>query len=355
MTQINQISLNRYNPERANPEIIKKSENTKEQLPEVKKAQGFRISIAVKRALLALTIVTAVVVAAALAATIILSSGIALTALIVSSVALGILCTEQIYTKIRKHLPSPIRHVADFIRAQVVEIFAAIALGFFKIQDLEKKNPKSEKPNNQQPILLVHGYLGSSSDWTYLHYRLKNAGLSSIFSINLGSVNQTIDGDYAQKVKQKVEEIAQITGRNDITLIGHSMGGIVSSFYAENLAPKGTVTDVITLGSPLHGTQVAKIGLGKCAKQMECSSKLLQELHEKIYDSEYTRYYNFASNADEIIIPNKSALLDQNKMKSKIKTHTFKDLGHAAYLLSDRVADKLINYIENNQIAASAA
>ena len=303
---------------------------------------------------MALTIVAAAAVAVAFTATLILPSSIALTALIVSSVALGLLCVGHLYPIARKVLPSALRRIVDIIRAQVVEFFSIAALICFKVHDLEKKNPKKVDPNCGQPILLVHGYFGCSSSWTYMHHRLKSAGLGPVFSINLGSIFQSIDGDYAEKVKEKAEEIAKITGRKDLILVGHSMGGLISSYYAENLAPKGSVTDVITLGSPLHGTKLAPFGFGECAKQMDPNSPFIKDLHEKIYNSEYTRYFNMSSNADEVILPNNSALLDKTKMK-KLKTHTFENLGHASYPLSDRVADKLVKYIQKHQTAACAA
>lgn len=329
-----------------------KIDPVKDNVSVIQSDQGFRLSIAADRALLALTLTMTTVVAVTLTATIVLASTIAMIALIISSIALGLLFISHAYPLIRPYLPTILGRIADNIRAIVVDFFAAFTLGCFMVQDLEKKNPKNVLADGQQPILLVHGYLGHSSNWTYIRYRLQKAGLGPIFTINLGSVFQSIDGDYAQKVKQKAEEIAKITGMTKLIIIGHSMGGIVGSYYATHLAPKGSVTDIITLGSPLKGTKFSAVEVGECAQQMNYRSDFIKGLLEKIYNSEDTRYYNFASDADEIVLPNSAALLDKSKMKAPLKTHTFSDLGHVSYPLSDRIVDKMVKYIKKNQCSS---
>lgn len=340
-----------FTPDLATIEPVKKQYSANKAV----ESQGFRLSAAVDRALFALTIALTAVASAALTATIVLASNIAFIALIVSSIAIGLLIISQTLSLVRPYLPTGVGRIVDNIRAIVVDFFAALTLGSFLIQDLEKKDPKTVPANGQQPILLVHGYLGHSSNWTYMRYRLQQAGLGPVFTINLGSVFQSIDGDYALKVKQKAEEIAKITGMPKLTIIGHSMGGVIASYYATHLAPKGSVTDIITLGSPMKGTKFSAIEVGECAEQMNYRSDFIKKLLDKIYSSEDIRFYNFGSEADEIILPNSAALLDASKMKSKLKTHMFSDLGHVSYPLSDMAADKMIDYIKQHQAVSSSA
>jgi triacylglycerol lipase len=160
-----------------------------------------------------------------------------------------------------------------------------IALIIFKLTfriDLTKKNPKKGE-STHTPILLVHGYGHNSSAWIYLCYRLKKAGFHSLYSINLGSVQNSIE-QYAEEVKRKALEIAESTGNKKLILLGHSMGGLVSAAYATH---HSNVTHLVTLGSPLKGTKIAKWGRGQSARDMEPFSPFIVDLNRKIEAASY--------------------------------------------------------------------
>lgn len=309
------------------------------------KTQGFRISSAARIALIALEATLAATVAASFAAVMILSASAAMTILTISAVALGILLAGELIFVVKPYLPSCIGKVINVAHAAIIDFAAYLGMwGFYFYHDLEKKNPKEPIPDNKTPIILIHGYKSASSSWTYHRKRLEEAGFKNIFTINLGSVANTIQ-EYAQIVNDKVIEIAKNVGNKAIAVIGHSMGGLVASWWATSVAPENMVSDVITLGTPFKGTKWAKYGSGECAVQMIPGSNFLKELNEKIVNSSKTRFYCLSSNADPVILPNDSALPVMEKQKGKFKTHTFEDMGHIQYMISDKVIDKEIKYL----------
>lgn len=190
------------------------------------------------------------------------------------------------------------------------------------------------------PILLVHGYLHDSTAWIYQRKKLAKAGLGPIYTMNLKNPFSSIVV-HAEQVAQKTAQIEQETGRSDLILIGHSMGGLVASWYATQLASPTQVTDVITLGSPFSGTHLAKIGIGPNAREMERHSVFLQALQQAIANSA-TRFYHIASTVDEIIMPADSAILPTHPDKQAI----FDDVGHLALLFSPRVADQIAGWLK---------
>lgn len=194
---------------------------------------------------------------------------------------------------------------------------------------------------NGQPILLVHGYMNHSTVWRFPKKRLESLGLGPVYTISLGHPFKSIR-EYGEKVKVKAEQIAKATGRKDLILIGHSMGGLVSSWYAAKLAPRGTVTDVITIASPLNGTPVAHIGLGPNAREMRPNSDLLQELRAGIADSRDIRFHHIATKSDQLVVPGHSAVIKQNNH------HIYEDLGHAGLLYSRRVTDQIAEWISQS-------
>jgi len=193
--------------------------------------------------------------------------------------------------------------------------------------------------SQRTPILLIHGYLYNKAGWLYLRHRLMKEGLEPVFTMNLGSPLHSIE-EYSQRVKEKAKEIAQLTGRSDLILIGHSMGGIISSYYAVHDAAPGTVTDVITLGSPLKGTKY-KINIGKCTLQMRLDCDFLKQLHADVSSSPQTRFFCIGSQSDWIIVPQESALYSHPEAKKLV----IPDMGHLQYLFSNRVANAIIEYL----------
>lgn len=188
-----------------------------------------------------------------------------------------------------------------------------------------------------RPILLVHGYINFSSVWLIQKRWLEKAGFGPIYAIDLGHPFHTIE-QYAAKVETKAKEIAQETGRSDLSLIGHSMGGLVSTYYAGKLAPMGFTVDVIALGSPFEGTPVARIGLGGCARQMQPNSQFLKELTALI-EAKQLKVKKIAAKRDQIVIPGISAAGKDGIV--------INDIGHASLLYSRRVSRQLITWLSD--------
>lgn len=204
--------------------------------------------------------------------------------------------------------------------------------------------PNREKIRGSgRPILLVHGYLNHGSVWTFQKIYFKNLNIGPVYTINLGNPFRKIE-EYAELVKVKADEIAKETGREDLTLVGHSMGGLVSSWYAMQLARPGRVTDIITIGSPWAGTPMAYLALGANARQMRPHSEFLNSLLSLMEKNPQIEFYHIASRSDQLVIPGDSAVL---------KNHDYliiEDIGHSSLLYSRRVAHKIAGWLNNLSI-----
>lgn len=235
----------------------------------------------------------------------------------------------------------------NYFKATLAECVALIiVLCTIPIDLTRQEIPSSQKGTT--PILLIHGYMHNSSAWIYLRKRLQKAGLGPIYTINLGSPYHTIE-EYAERVKEKAKIISRQTGQSELIIVGHSMGGLVSSYYATQLAPKNTVKTVITLGSPLKGTKLAPIGIGPCATQMRYKSDFTKRLSQIMEDAEDLKFFHIWSATDLIIRPPRSAhLYHQNSMNEKIES-----LGHVSFLYSPKIANKLIKYLKTTSAQQS--
>jgi triacylglycerol esterase/lipase EstA (alpha/beta hydrolase family) len=242
--------------------------------------------------------------------------------------------------RLADYIPSILGRVIHWIHALVFEAFAVLAV--FLLHPLKYLiSCKLNSAASGRPILLVHGYLHDYSAWVYQSYQLKAAGFGPIYMLNLGHPFRSIRS-YAERIGKLAEKIERETKRKDLILIGHSMGGVVCVWYATQIAPSGKVTDVITMGSPLAGTVMARIAIGLNAREMEQKSPLVVELQQRIAASEHIRFYHIATRVDQVIFPYTSAFVGNNVKRQLI----LDDIGHVALLFSSRVSNKIKKWLK---------
>ena len=233
-----------------------------------------------------------------------------------------------------------------WLKALTLESFIFVLarfLSFFKKKDLKWVNFDNQIKN---PILLIHGYLHNSVVWFYHGKKLKNKGFGPIYTISLKKPFSSIESQ-ALEVDEKVKKIQEETKTSDLILIGHSMGGLIASYFALNIAKKNTVKDIITIATPFEGTKLAIFGLGKCAKEARRNSKFLSDLNKKLSEETEINFYNIASFTDQIIRPYTSAILQTNKDHQVWENNHYilNGIGHASLLYSKKVNDKISSWL----------
>lgn len=264
----------------------------------------------------------------------------------VAGLAFGSFGIVKLTDYLAPKLTRPLAVVANAIHAAITETFSFLTAVFTYFINLEKRNP-TKVENSQKPILLIHGFMHNSSAWINYRKRLMEANCGPVFTINLGQPFASID-KHADKVRQQVDVIRKVTGRNDLMLICHSMGGLVGAKYALDLSSDTKVTDLVTIGTPWEGTYAAYLGLGKDAKEMTHGCSYVQDLNTRISETSIRRLY-IASETDEIILPPRSALLSSDQGAERLP---IQNLGHLGILYSDHIADKICTQYAKNIIPA---
>lgn len=260
----------------------------------------------------------------------------------IASLSLAWLGGIQILNRAANSFPPQIARLIHWIHAMTFECFAILGIAFAHSARFFRSYGQPAGPSQGRPILLVHGYFNDSSVWIYQKAQLQNAGLGPIYTIDLGNPFRSIR-DYALQINEKAREIERETGREDLILIGYSMGGLVSSWYATRIAPIGKVTDVITIGSPLSGTPVARIGFGPNAREMQRDSDLVKKIQAEIAGSQQIRFYHIGSKSDQLVIPGESAVLLGEKPERQF---IIEDVGHAGLIYSRRVSQKICHWLQ---------
>jgi pimeloyl-ACP methyl ester carboxylesterase len=125
------------------------------------------------------------------------------------------------------------------------------------------------------PVVLVHGYLCNHRIWDDMVVVLRANG-HDVFAVNLEPVFCSIDG-YARIIERAVSELIRHSGRNEVALVGHSMGGLAIRAWLR-VHGSQRVARIITLGTPHAGTKIARGSPTANGRQMNWRSEWLREL-----------------------------------------------------------------------------
>lgn len=215
-----------------------------------------------------------------------------------------------------------------------------LAFGFCYLLIPFHKDWKWQKKRSSKGVILIPGYFNNALVFFYHGRQLKKAGFGPIWAVNIGNPFSKIE-TFALRLKKKIEKMQRKFQLEEIVLIGHSMGGLVASYYAMHFDKNNLVKQIISLGTPFQGTKVAKIGLGQCAEEMEAGSLFLKQLMQDLDHQNKTRIDQIATSFDQIVIPYTSSLLN----KELGNKYVLEDLGHASLLFSNKVNAKIISWL----------
>ncbi|MCX7294349.1 alpha/beta fold hydrolase [Janthinobacterium sp.] len=187
------------------------------------------------------------------------------------------------------------------------------------------------------PVLLVHGYVCNGGYWTKLSRQLAQAGIVHK-AIDLEPIDASIDG-YVAQVEQALQALCTLTGKPQAIIVAHSMGGLVARAWLRHYGA-ARVARIITIGTPHHGTALAKLAAGTNARQMSridgAHSGWLAQLAASETEETRALITSIYSHHDNIVAPQSSAHLPG------ARNLAFGGIGHVALASDARVLRQLL-------------
>jgi triacylglycerol lipase len=203
--------------------------------------------------------------------------------------------------------PAPRATPAQLLRAWCGEVGAA-PLVFCWRQPFRSRRWGDHLPadaRGRRGVLLVHGFVCNRGIWNPWLEDLRERGVPCI-AVNLEPVFGSID-DYSAVIEAGVQRLQQATGLPPL-IVAHSMGGLaVRRWWAQQ--PSATVHHVITIGTPHHGTWLARFALTPNGHQMQRQSAWLQALALREPAERSALFTCFYSHCDNIVFPPSTATL----------------------------------------------
>lgn len=207
----------------------------------------------------------------------------------------------------------------------------------------QEKSTVTTVPRGTLPILLVPGYGEPSWYFMYGIYRtLKRDGFA-VEGINLFP-NFAPAEEVAVKVKAKAEAMMTQYRTSQIDIVAHSFGGLITRHWIQNMGGTQTIRNLITIATPHKGTYMAYAGPGHSAVQLRPDSDFIQSLNKNGLIFAPVKYTSIWSNIDEIVVPQKSAVLEGSTV------HYVPWTGHLTIMFSDRTYKHIKDTLKSSGI-----
>ncbi|MEW2413585.1 alpha/beta fold hydrolase [Streptomyces sp. NPDC046866] len=192
------------------------------------------------------------------------------------------------------------------------------------------------EPGAARPgVLLLHGFSDNRSVFVVLRRTLAAGGLRQVEAYNYSPFTRDLRSA-ARGLARRVEELCERTGREQVDLVGHSLGGLVGRYYVQRLGGDSRVRTLVTLGTPHSGTRVAPfMDAHPLVRQVRPGSAVMAELRAPAPGCR-TRCVAFWSEFDELMDPTGTARLEHPDLQAENILVT--GIGHLALAAHPAVA-----------------
>ncbi|PIM55218.1 permease [Roseateles chitinivorans] len=167
--------------------------------------------------------------------------------------------------------------------------------------------PPAEQARGRRGIVFLHGYSCNRGLWNGWMKALRARGTPFIALTQepaFGSIDR-----YAPQVDAAMRALHERTGLAPL-IVAHSMGGLSArAWWRSQGHPFDRIHRILTLGTPHHGTLLAKLGTTENARQMRGDSEWLNELARQEPPQVASHFDCLYGHCDQIVFPAETAVL----------------------------------------------
>ncbi|MGW4030134.1 esterase/lipase family protein [Streptomyces sp. NPDC004838] len=201
------------------------------------------------------------------------------------------------------------------------------------------------------PVVLLHGFADNRSVFVLLRRSLARSGWHHLECLNYSPLTCDIRAA-AELLGRHIEEICARTGRREVDIVGHSLGGLIARYYAQCLGGDLRVRTLVTLGTPHSGTTVAPLASAHpIVRQMRPGSDFIEELRDPAPGCR-TRFVSFWSDLDQLMTPVESARVDHPDLLTE--NVRVSGIGHLALPVHPAVAARIRESLEASEFPAKS-
>lgn len=195
-------------------------------------------------------------------------------------------------------------------------------------------------------VVLVHGRNSSPTQFVDIQKKLSTTidSETTLFPIFFPSGSTSITTDCQSLYQQLLDYFGDKKSR-ELTIIGISKGGVTACYAATLNHPLFRVKKIITISSPLKGTQLANFSLCPVTrKELSYHSPFLIDVERRLMASR-VKIYHIVPRWDHIVIPTEATSYSQTPSQRIMKYRGFS--GHIGIQYDKTVIEQINQWIHD--------
>ncbi|QQG43405.1 MAG: hypothetical protein HYW45_00080 [Candidatus Daviesbacteria bacterium] len=178
-------------------------------------------------------------------------------------------------------------------------------------------NTIKNRQHKKRPVVFIHGWFTRNPLYFVFKKHLENEGLS-VYMVDLGlQLGDTYE--YAKKLKNYIEK----NKLSDITLVGVSLGAVISLIYLQKLNGWAKTKEFVSIGGSFKGSPLTFLApLSKSARQVTVGSKLLSDLTSEDLSNHLHQITNLYAKYDEFVPRWSSTIEGAKNIQVNVMGHT---------------------------------
>ncbi len=180
-------------------------------------------------------------------------------------------------------------------------------------------------------VVLVHGFFASAGVFRPLRARLQRETGARIATFTHAP------GARVRRIAKKLAALVeQIPDGTRVTIVGHSLGGVVARWYVQEMAGYDRIAQTISLGSPFRGLAIPPVGVGA---DLHEQSALLRRLRDGAHVCGVP-HTSIVAGRDVVVPGHATACLGFGDVV------VLRERGHNALLFDDETAGLVIDRVK---------
>ncbi|HEY8038605.1 MAG TPA: hypothetical protein VIF15_02380 [Polyangiaceae bacterium] len=180
-------------------------------------------------------------------------------------------------------------------------------------------------------VVLVHGFLASAGVFRPLRKRLEREAGARVATFTHAP------GARIRRIARRLGElVARIPEGARITVVGHSLGGVVARWYVQEMGGHARVSQTISLASPFGGIDVPQLLVGA---DLHAESALLRRLRDRARACDVP-HTSIVGEEDQLVVGVETACLGFGEVVVLPKR------GHNALLFCEKAAGLVIERVK---------
>lgn len=205
---------------------------------------------------------------------------------------------------------------------------------FTQARYLARDLGESRRAGRGPTVVLVHGLYASAGVFrplrTRLHEELDATTLSFSYATGPGIIE--LSGRLSAL-------LAGESSPSPIHLIGHSLGGLISRYYVQEMRPDPRVIETVSLGAPFLGSARADWVWGPAREDIRIGGDLLRQISLGTPQGERIPHLSIVAEEDVLIEPEAFPAFGERLSLPRV--------GHNGLLFDPRVLDLLVQRIRS--------